>query len=946
MRALLLPILVLFLLTGANAQTRSISIQGTVSDTLFKPLDLATVILMDPVDSTLVDWTRSDEKGIFKLSGIRRGDYLLKVTYVGYMPVLVRVEPGDANQVDLGVIPLVEIASDLFEVVVREFKAPMSIRGDTIEYDASKFQVPPGSTVEDLLRRLPGVEVSREGTITSEGQEIRQVTVDGRRFFGGDPKAATKNLPAEGVQKVQIYEQETEEKKLTGVSSGPPEKMMNLELKEDFKKGGFGKIIAGAGNDERAELKGNYNKFDKKQQLSILGVGNNTGRNGLGWNDYQDFMGSQAMNWDDGGDFGFGGAFGGMMRMMTFYQDEDDISLQGSFFGNQSAGLPRNANTGINYSWFSDKTEVNSTYFFQHSNLLSEATRNQQNFLPGQTFFNRDENVRDATRNSHLMQVRVEHKIDSLHTLVLNGNGSFAGRDNADLGQYRYLRSDESLSNFTEFNNRLQQQNLALNGSVVFRKKYSKKGRASGISANYLFNDSDTEASQFSDNNFYDLAGMLDSLAQIVQDNFTLTRRHQIKSSLLHVEPLGKNFFAQTFYNFSRRIEQSDRDVFDIENGQEVQNDFLSRYYTNEIDLHRLGLQLRYTHKNINLSIGAARQLFALRGDFRSGPGAGIEAEIDRDFYNWIPNLNLTYTLKRGQFLGTNYTANVREPSIRNLQPIVDNSNPLFIREGNPNLIPQIDHQVSGWWRKSNMFKLTNLSVMLNFTVSENQFVQEQTVDEQFVTTSRLTNYKGGQRLFSNFGYGFPIIKNKLTTQLTYNGGFNRAYALVNTVENETFTINQSGNIRLTYTPNPSFNLFTSARVGYADTRYSLHTSQNQVLFTESYSLDVNARTFWGIFVNSTFTYDRFLNDRFDFEEIRPIWNASVYKVLPPSDRWEIRLSIYDILNRNLGIDQIANANLVSETRTLTLTRYTLLSLTYNLQGIDTRLSRRQNFMF
>ena len=271
-----------------SAQNSRISISGEVQDTHGEPLAESTILLLDPLDSTLITYSRADYNGVFEFKNLKAQNYLVKISFVGFVNHFELIKEPKGN-INIGTIKLQEISKELFEIVVKEARAPMSIRGDTIEYDASTFKVPPGSTVEELLRRLPGMEVDGEGAIKSEGQDVTRVTVDGKQFFGSDPKAATKNLPAEGISKVQVFREVTEEEKITGNKRMDGAKTMNLELKEEFKKGGFGKVIAGVGTEERFEIKGNYNKFDEKHQFSLVGVGNNTGRNGLGWNDYQDF---------------------------------------------------------------------------------------------------------------------------------------------------------------------------------------------------------------------------------------------------------------------------------------------------------------------------------------------------------------------------------------------------------------------------------------------------------------------------------------------------------------------------------------------------------------------------------------------------------------------------------------------------------------------------------
>ena len=925
-------------------QSRNLDISGTVVDTLGAPLPLSTVLLLDPVDTTLISYTRADEQGRFLLKNQKRTSALVKISYVGYMPRIIHIDPQTSGDIDIGEIRLEEIAKDLFEVVVKAAKAPMSIRGDTIEYDASKFKVAPGSSVEDLLRRLPGIEVGQDGGITAEGQAVTRVTVDGKRFFGNDPKTATKNLPAEGVKKVQVFDEQSEEEKLTGASSTPPEKTMNLELKDEFKKGGFGKIIAGAGTEERAELKGNFNKFNDKEQFSIIGIGNNTGRNGLSWDDYQDFRGSQSFNWDDDGDFGFGSGGGYIIRYGGDEGDDDIGDIENSFFGDQSAGFPRNIQGGLNYTYAHEKPVLNAVYFFDRSQLMAEATRNQQNFLPDATYTNQDISSQDNTNMGHRVQFRIEQKIDSLNTLVFNANGVLNQRDNLNDGTYRYFRSNNQLSNFTQFDNRFQQDARYLTGSLIYRKKFKKKGRSLGWSGAYFVNDSEQTGTQSSINEFYDDSGALDSTLVIEQQIDAVGLRQQVKSSAIYVEPFGKRWYWQTFYNYNLRLESVDRDVADVVQDLPAPNDFLSRYYDNRIDLHRLGTSLRYSYKGINISAGLARQEFQLEGDFRSGPSGMIDTVIRRTFPNWIPNVNMSIDLKRNRYLDGGYVVTAREPSMRNLQPVIDNSNPLFIREGNPNLIPQIDHNIRMSFRRFSPATFTNLFTNINFRIVENAFVQEQTVDSLLVTNSRTINYKGGQSLWASVSYGFPIVKNKFTINLNYSYSWNKRFALVNAVENETFSNGHWTNLRLNVTPGDRFTLYLSGRFNLTDTKYSINAEQNQQLFNQTYSVDLNTILVWGIFANIHFDYDIYQNDRFGFNQDVPILSASLYKVLFPNKRGEIRLSGYDLLNRNLGVNQFATANIVSETRTTTLARYAMLSFTYNLQGIETSLKKNRGW--
>jgi hypothetical protein len=258
----LLAALALVLSCVANAAAQSpnrLTIKGIVADSTGEKIGFATVMLLSPADSTLVNFTRSDDQGAFSFKNVPNNPYLLKISFTGYLPLQMPLPASPSGLADLGVVTIKPINTELLEVVIKAAKSTLSIRGDTIEYDASSFKVPPGSTVEDLLRRLPGIEVDAEGNIKAQGQDIRRVFVDGKTFFGDDPKAATKNLGAETISKVQVYNGKSEQAQLTGVEDGKKEKTMNLELKEEYKKGAFGKITAAGGTEDRGALRGNYN---------------------------------------------------------------------------------------------------------------------------------------------------------------------------------------------------------------------------------------------------------------------------------------------------------------------------------------------------------------------------------------------------------------------------------------------------------------------------------------------------------------------------------------------------------------------------------------------------------------------------------------------------------------------------------------------------------------
>ena len=936
-----IPIVLIFFLIHFGLQAQ-MTVKGKVTDTLGTSLQSASVFLLDDLDSTLLDFVRSEEDGSFLFKNVSRRNYILKLNYIGYLPRQIAIGK-EQKEIDLGAIQLSQISKELFEVVIKEAKAPLSIKGDTIEYDASTFKVPPGSSVEELLRKLPGLEVDAEGGLKSEGKDIKRVTVDGKRFFGGDPKAATKNLPAEGVKKVQIFTDASEEQLASG-SKANADKAMNIELKESFKKGGFGKVTAGVGTEETAEIKANYNKFNKKEQFSFIGVANNTGRNGLGWNDYQDFKGSNSFNWDDSDDFGFGSSG----RYRYFYSDdgesEDDENLGEQFWGGNASGFPKKLSGGVNYNYDHKKSNLSTSYFYSFNNLLTNSFRKNQYLIPDRPYSVNDTTLRDRTKMNHAVSLRYEFKIDSMNTIVAIAN--------TDIGQAETEQEAHSLTNTESLQQRNAVNQFTLNNSdvvkwnssVIYRKKFKKKGRKFSLSGGYNGLSLDKTYDLKSGFAYYWENPIRDSLFNINQNTPTINDRKILKSSALFVEPIAGKFFLQTFYNFNHRIEDNNRNVYDLPDlSTRVFNDSLSRSNDQTAQLNRVGSSIRYSHEGINLSIGVAVQEMALRGKYFSGTNK-VADDLNKNFQNIIPHLSFDFNLKRNQNVSVEYNGSVNELNLKDLQAITDYTSPRFIRKGNPNLTPEFNHNASVRFNKFNSATFTNIYAGVNYTYTENKIVRRQNTDLLNITTSEPINYKFANSIWANLGYGFPIIKNKYTLNFSYNYSYNQNFLLINQSEGTSKTNGHGGGIRLNITPNDNFSCFVNTNIRFNSVQYVDLAFNNQELINQNHSIDLNYKFPKNIFLNSNFKLNVYSNDQFDNNQNVPLLNLSVYKVFLKDQKGELRLSAYDLFNQNIGLNQSAYGNTITESRTETLARYVMLSFTYNMRGIKTSLKKNNNF--
>ena len=911
------------------------SLKGTVVDSTGAALPGATVMLLTPQDSSLVNFGRTNEAGLFDFKNLRRTPYLLKISYVGYLPYEKIIKNEDSDVTDLSEIQLSMLNQELFEVVIKTARAPLSIRGDTVEYNASSFKVPPGSTVEDLLRRLPGMQVDQDGTVKAQGQEVKRVTVDGKRFFGDDPKMATKNLPAEAISKVQVFNGKSEQARITGVDDGKQEKTLNLELKDSHKKGGFGKATAGAGTDNRVEGKVNYNRFNDKQQFAVVGFGNNTNQSGLGWNDYQDFRGSQSFNWGEDGDFGFSSG----RNVIILGGEDDEQSLGISPRGQRDGGFSKNWAGGVNYNFEDKKTKFSTNYFYNNTELTLDALSNRENFLANGTFRTTDDNSRVNANTNHRGGIRFEQTLDSLNTLIVISNARFGRGSNRFSSFQQFFQGRNDLATQSTIGNDASFNSFAMGNTAIYRHKFGKKGRNFAASIGYNINATDGNAAQRSVNEFYK-SGAEPEVVTINQDNSTNSQTNQLKGSLYFIEPFAKRFYWETFYNTSIRKDEVDRDVFDLGFESRVKNNNLSRYYTNQLVYNRVGTSFRYSYKGLNFSAGLAGLRFDLQGEFKVDQSSDTTTKVERTFQQLTPNATLNFDLKNNKYLYFEYTMSVEEPSVRDLQPVVDNSNPLYIREGNPGLIPQRTNSLRLGFNMFNPGNFSRIFANINYDLYDNQIVYNQTIGEDLITRTRPMNISGGQSMGGYFDAGIPLVKTKSTIGAFTSVFYSKNLQLINDSMNETRNNNFRFGTNISLTPNDKFSLYANASWGINNTRYSLSTSQNQKILNNSYGAEMNYKLPSSYYFNSRLTWNTFKNERFDFNQSQPILNLSVYKIFLKDNKGELRLTAYDVFNQNLGISQFASQNFVSNQQVRTLARYFMLSFTYNMRGISAKIRR------
>ena len=908
-----------------------VTIKGIIQDTSSNVMGGATVMLLAPKDSALVNFSRANDKGVFEFKNVKNSNYILKVSYVGYLPYQQVLIPSPTDIADLGNVGIKPISKELLEVVVKTARAPLTIKGDTIEYDARSFKVPAGSSVEDLLRRLPGMEVDAQGNIKAQGKDVKKVLVDGKTFFGDDPKAATKNLGAETISKVQVFNDKSEQAKLTGVDDGKKEKAINLELKEEYKKGAFGKITGAVGTDSRMAARGNYNKFNKTSQFSILGYGNNINETGVNWSDYGEFKGNNSFTNSDNGDFGFGGN--------RWWGDNDAIT--NNFDGR---GFTNNGGGGVNYNFDNKKTKFNSSYFYNQTRLFLDQYNTTKTFLQNSAFLTTDTSTQNNFRGNHSIGTRFEQMIDSSNTLIVKANMRAGMKNDANTMFQRNLTEEGALRTRSDIKNDNDFDNFSLNTNAIFRHKFKKKGRNYALSLGYNINNSDGIENLNSINRFITAGTFTEQVRAIRQINDNENRQNLLKGSALFLEPLSKKVFWETFYNFSVDNRSVNREAFNgfIENQR---LDTLSTYFENKVTYNRIGTSLRYSFSGINVSVGGARLSFDLDGKQFPGKGRPIFSSINKNYPEFIPYVDASLELKNNLYFNMSYNLEVSAPDIADLQPVINNNNPFFISTGNPDLSPEKSHNMSLSMYKFDPATFLNINLWGNYNYYLSQVVYNQTIDPTtFVVRTRPENLSGGDNFSLGSYCGFPIIKTKLTVSMNPYISISNNPTFINGVLNESNNQNYNLSFGLSLTPGDKLIVGLNTRLGINNVQYSISEAQNQKIRNNSFDASVKWNFAKKTFLETNLDYKYFKNERFGFEQDIPIFNCSIRRLMMKENKLEVRLAAFDIFNKRQNIVQNGFQNRVSTQTALTLARYFMLSLTYNMKGHVDKLKKNQGW--
>lgn len=914
----ILSSIVLFLITF-SISAQKFALKGQVTDTINSPLHAATILLLNVKDSSLINFTSANSEGLFELRNINRQSYLFKITFVGFVSFAKRIDPPDSgNVLNLGQLKLLPASQHLGAIDMEADRAPVTIKKDTIEFNAGSFKTNQNAMVEDLLKKLPGVEVDNDGNITAQGERVKSVTVDGKNFFGTDPKIASKNLPANAVEKVQVFDKRSDQATFTGIDDGQREKTINLELKPEKRNALFGNLMAGAGTDSRFQAKASVNRFGKGKQISFLAMGNNINEQGFSIEEYMNFTGgSQRM------------MSGGTVRMQFGSSNDNGVPMN---FGNRANGIFTNAGSGLNINHqFSPKSEVNGSYFFNYLNHAKDQSINRENYLPGNHFtFNQNSKQRSNNAN-HRLNFTYDQKLDSANSMKLATNVSYNETDSDASNSSATIASDGSLRNQSNQHAVVSGASTILNSSLLLRHKFKKKGRT--ISANLQLGYSDEiREGLLSATNVFFLPK--DSIANVEQENFQHATYMGYGGTLSYTEPLGNRKYIEANYHFKQNLNDVNREVSDYKNGENVFNESLSTAYNSNYQYHRAGINFRVARDNYNLVLGSAIQKTELSGKIE------LTEKINRSFQNMLPSLHFSYEFSSSSHLNFDYETSVQEPSIQQLQPIVDNSDPLNLYIGNPSLQPAYGQSWRFGFRTFDPLTFINFFSFFDIDYVSRAITNAQTINEQLVRTIRPVNVSNSLAINSNATVGFPInkIDSRFGVGVSYSN--HRSIALLNDIENK---INQhiAGVVfSYSYRYKDFFDLDLSADLERQMTQYEFNQA-DQTFMNGIYTAETNVSFLKNFNIRTTLELLQYENKTTEFYQTIPLLGLSISRYMLKNKSGEFKVSVNNLMNKTLGFNQTSTVNYIETQTTNSLGRYFMVTFTYALnKQLDPMRSR------
>lgn len=898
----LLMLLMILFSPMAFAQQSGVNVTGSVveqgSDT---PIEQATVRLLNVKDSAMVRGVVSARNGSFTLKNVKKGSYLLHITFIGYDPLYQPLQiTGKKNPVNVGKLELSDGAIELGEAVVIGKAPEVTVRNDTVEYNADSYKVTEGSVLEDLLKKMPGVEVDSEGKITVNGKEVKKVMVDGKEFFSDDPKVASKNLPAKMIDKLQVLDKKSDMAQMTGFDDGEEETVINLTVKPGMKQGWFGNAYGGYGSKDRYEGNAMVNRFVNNDQITFMGGANNT--NNMGFSDLASTMFSGM-----GGGGGRRGGFGA------------------------GSGITSSGNAGLNFSkeFKPDKLTLGGNTRYSHSDNDARSKSDRQNILPGDSSSYDNSEAMSRTKSDNFgVDFRLEWKPDTMTQLIFRPSFSLSHSMNDNFSDATTLDNERDTVNTNKSSNYSESNGYNLNASIDFSRKLNNKGRVFSATLSGGNSDSYSDGMNRSDIVYFN---QTDALKNSIIDQRSRydNKGFNYRAYVSWVEPIGHNNFIQATYSISQRKQEALKNVYnqDADGIYNVLDSAYSQSYRNNFISQRACLSFKSQREKFNYTIGL--NLDPSYSSSENFVGDTTLSKITRKVVNLSPMAQFNYMFDKRTNLRIMYNGRTSQPSMTQLQPVADISDPTNITIGNPDLNPRYTNNVFIRFQQFTPEKqrafmiMANGSYIINDIVSYTSYNQETGVK---TTTYKNVNgnYSGNVRMMLNT----PLKNKKFSINSMTMASFANSNGYINEEKNtnRNLILSERGGIdfRSSY-----LDLGVNGNIRYNATSNSLQKENNQNTF------NYGAGGYTTIYLPLNFKIESDVNwstnsgygDGFKQNEV--LWNASASKSFLKNNQGTLRFKIYDILQQRSNISRSVTASYIQDSEYNTLGSYFMVHFIY-----------------
>ncbi len=853
-----------------------------------QPLADAAVALLKAADSSLLTAVFSDAGGNFSFDNITTGNYRLHITYLGYKAMLVPVSVRpDSLKVAVGVLFMEKTGLTLNEVEIKEIGRPLTIKKDTLEFNAAAFHTRENAVIENLFRKLPGLTVERDGTIKIGGDVVKKVLVEGRPFFGDDPKLATKNLPADMVDKVQLIERKSTQRTS---SANETEKVINITIKKERINDIIGRVGAGYGTEQRFNAHTSLNRFRESQQLSFLGSGNNINSAGTG-------------------EIGPG---------------------SNSVGGNGQEGISRNWNGGLNYSEdLSRKLKLQASYFLYDNRMEQQFNSARQNILPANVnIYHQDNHLVDRNTRQDL-NLQTEYQADSFHTIILNARYSYNKGTTLQNNTYSTSTEDGKLINEGVLANRSTSAAPILFTDLQLNKRFLKPGRFLGIYLSYRFNGTGSNNYNRSDNLFIDPSGQatrdsVDQFSDIDNDNNAFVLR------VNYLEPLGKGHALEWGYTFFPSFNSNRKNTFRynaLKGVYDLPDDSLSNFFKNTFTVHEVSIKLNASKKRYEYSLGLFGQFSKM-----DNINVSMDQQLLKRSFNLIPFAFFNYMLGAEKRLRLTYSGGVEQPSPAQLQPVPDNANPLYVQLGNPDLKPAFNNNINLSYSALNPATMRSLLVELRTAWTRNKIITATRMDSLGRQLSTPLNIDGYHTIGGEISNSFRLDKTGATLNALTTFNLLRDVSATNGVEAFTnaYALKQSLGWNSNF--DDLLDISIAGSVQYNGVRYALQKELNTNFFTYSLLFDAQLNLPGGFVLGADIDYMLNAGRPAGYNLDVLMLNGYLGKSLFKNKQALLKLQGFDLLKQNTSIRRTTGPNFIEDTQATVLQRFFLLSFTWFLK--------------